>query len=132
MKKHLRADYYFFDTGLRNSALKNFNIIRFRPDAPELIKNTAFIQLRINYPDIPLKYWQTLGKAEVDFVLRKEKKAVPIDVSYANMSEPKITRGFRNFLCSYKPATALVLTRGFCGELKVNSSLIKFLPVWYI
>ena len=123
---------YFLDTGLRNSAIKNFNIIRFRPDAPELIKNTAFIQLRINYPDIPLKYWQTLGKAEVDFVLHKEKKAVPIDVSYVNMAEPKITRGFRNFLHSYKPTTALVLTRGFCGQLKVNSSLIKFMPIWYV
>jgi len=123
---------YFFDTGLRNSALKNFNIIRFRPDAAALIENTAFIQLRINYPDIPLKYWQTLSKAEVAFVLLKEKKAVPIDVRYANMSEPKITRGFRNFLHSYKPPTALVLTRGFCGELKINSSQIKFLPIWYV
>ena len=123
---------YFCDTGLRNSAIKNFNIIRFRPDAPELIKNTAFNQLSINYPDFPLKYWQTLGKAEVAFVLPKEKKAVPIDVSYTNMSEPKITRGFRNFLHSYKPTTALVLTRGFCGELKVDSSLIKFMPIWYI
>ncbi len=123
---------YFLDTGLRNSAIKNFNIIRFRPDAAELIKNTAFTQLRINYPDIPLKYWQTLGKAEVAFVLPKEKKAVPIDVSYTNMSEPKITRGFRNFLHSYKPPKALVLTRGFCGELKVDSSQIKFVPIWYI
>ena len=123
---------YFLDTGLRNSALKNFNIIRFRPDAPELIKNTVFIQLSINYPDFPLKYWQTLGKAEVAFVLPKEKKAVPIDVSYTNMSEPKITRGYRNFLHSYKPTTALVLTRGFCGELKLDSSLIKFMPIWYI
>jgi len=123
---------YFLDTGLRNSALKNFNIIRFRPDAPELIKNKAFNQLKINYPDIPLKYWQTLGKAEVAFVLPKEKKAVPIDVSYTNLSEPKITRGFRNFLHSYKPPTALVLTRGFSGELKVNSSQIKFAPIWYV
>jgi len=123
---------YFFDTDLRNSAISNFNKIKFSPDAKALIENTAFTQLKINYPEISLKYWRTPGKAEVAFVLQKEKKVVPIDVTYAHISQPKITRGFRNFLHSYKPPTALVLTRGFCGELKVNSSLLKFVPIWYV
>ena len=123
---------YFIDTGLRNFAIDNFKEIGLRTDGGNLIENTAFIQLRINYSEIPIKYWRTLAKAEVDFILEREKDIVPIEVKYANMSEPKITRSFRNFLLKYKPENALVLTRGFCGQLKVDSSLIKFIPIWYI
>ena len=57
---------------------------------------------------------------------------MPIEVKYSNISAPKISRGFRNLLFQYKPERALVLTKGFCGELKVDSSLVKFIPVWYM
>jgi len=123
---------YFIDTGLRNYALDNFNKIEFRPDAGNLMENAAYIQLKINCPEFSIKYWRTLAKAEVDFILEKEGKIVPIEVKYSNLSGPKISRGFRNFILHYKPEKALVLTKGFCGDLKINSSLIKFIPVWYI
>ena len=123
---------YFIDTGLRNYALDNFNEMKFRTDTGNLIENMAYVQLKINFPDFPIKYWRTLAKAEVDFILEKEEKIIPIEVKYSNLSEPKISRGFRNFILHYKPEKALVLTKGFCGDLKINSSLIKFIPVWYI
>jgi uncharacterized protein len=123
---------YFMDTGLRNFAIDNFKEITLRTDGGNLIENTAFIQLHINYPELPLKYWRTLAKAEVDFILEREKDLVPIEIKYANLSEPKISRGYRNFLLKYKPKNALVLTQGFCGQLKVSSSLVKFVPVWYL
>lgn len=123
---------YFMDTGLRNFAIDNFKEITLRTDGGNLIENTAFIQLHINYPEVPLKYWRTLAKAEVDFILEREKDLVPIEVKYANLSEPKISRGYRNFLLKYKPQNALVLTQGFCGQLKLSSSLVKFVPVWYL
>lgn len=123
---------YFIDSGLRNYALDNFNKIEFRTDAGNLVENTAYIQLRINFPESSIKYWRTLAKAEVDFILEEEGEIVPIEVKYANMPEPKISRGFRNFILQYKPERALVLTKGFCADLKINSSLIKFIPVWYI
>lgn len=123
---------YFIDIGLRNYALNNFNEIEFRPDAGSIIENAVFTQLRINYPDTSIKYWRTLAKAEVDFILEIERKIVPIEVKYSNISAPKISRGFRNLLFQYKPERALVLTKGFYGELKVNSSLVKFVPVWYM
>jgi len=123
---------YFIDIGLRNYALNNFNEIEFRPDAGSIIENAVFTQLKINNPDTSIKYWRTLAKAEVDFILEIERKIVPIEVKYSNISAPKISRGFRNLLFQYKPERALVLTKGFCGELKVNSSLVKFVPVWYM
>lgn len=123
---------YFIDIGLRNYALNNFNEIEFRPDGGNIIENAVFTQLRINYPEVSIKYWRTLAKAEVDFLLEIGRKIVPIEVKYSKISEPKISRGFRNLLFHYKPEKALILTKGFCGELKVNSSLVKFVPVWYI
>lgn len=123
---------YFIDNGLRNYSIDNFNKIEFRTDAGNLVENSAYIQLKINCPEFSIKYWRTLAKAEVDFILEKEGKIVPIEVKYSNISGPKISRGFRNFILHYKPEKALVLTKGFCGDLKINSSLIKFIPVWYI
>ena len=130
LKKNLKV--YFIDSGLRNYALDSFNKIEFRTDAGNLMENTAYIQLRLNFPESSIKYRRTLAKAEVDFILREEGEIVPIEVKYANMPEPKISRGFRNFILQYKPEKALVLTKGFWGDLKINSSLIKFIPVWYL
>ncbi|MFO7979879.1 MAG: ATP-binding protein [Candidatus Aminicenantes bacterium] len=123
---------YFMDTGLRNFAIDNFKGIPLRTDKGNLIENAAFIQLHINFPEIPLKYWRTLAKAEVDFVLEREKDLVPIEIKYANLSEPKISRSYRSFLLKYKPQNALVLTQGYCGQLKVNSCRVKFVPIWYL
>ena len=33
---------------------------------------------------------------------------------------------------AYKPKKAIILTKGFWGEMKVGSYLIKFIPMWYL
>ena len=122
---------YFIDNGLRNYILNNFNNLEVRPDAGSIIQNVVFTQLKMNQVD-SLRYWRTLAKAEVDFVLELGGELVPIEVKYSLFKVPRISRGFRNFLLQYQPERALVFTKNFWGELKVGSSLVKFVPVWYL
>ena len=92
---------YFMDTGLRNYIIDSFNELFLRPDAGKIVENAAFIQLKIKEQN-PLKYWRTLAKAEVDFIIEKKDNLVPIEVKYSRFKEPKISRGFRNFLLAYQ------------------------------
>jgi predicted AAA+ superfamily ATPase len=121
---------YFVDIGLRNYAINNFNELNLRGDIGQIVENICLFQLRVRYPDFPIKYWRTLSKAEVDFILELGNEIIPIEVKYS--VEPKISRSLRNFISEYKPKKVLVITKGFSGEEKINSSLVKFIPAWYL
>lgn len=124
---------YFIDTGLRNYILDNFQDLSFRPDAGQIIENAVFSQLKIAQEDAySIHYWRTLAKAEVDFIIKKENQLIPIEVKYSSLKSPRISRGFRSFLSEYQPKRAVALTKNFWGDLKINSTLIKFIPVWYL
>jgi predicted AAA+ superfamily ATPase len=121
---------YFVDIGLRNYAINNFNELNLRGDIGQIVENICLFQLKVRYSDFPIKYWRTLAKAEVDFILELGNEIIPIEVKYS--VEPKISRSLRNFISEYKPKKVLVITKGFSGEEKINSSLVKFIPAWYL
>lgn len=121
---------YFVDTGLRNWTVNNFNKFELRADVGSLVENivlASFYQKR----EEEIRYWRTLGQAEVDFILRQSDKIIPIEVKYSFMKSPEITRSLKNFLSLYKPPRALVLTKGFWGRTKVKNTEVAFVPIWY-
>jgi predicted AAA+ superfamily ATPase len=123
---------YFVDVGLRNKAVNNFNELNIRNDVGQIIENVCLSQLKMRYPDFSVKYWRTISKAEVDFILELDKEIIPIEVKYSYLDEPKIPRSLGSFIDEYKPKKVLVLTKEFVGEVKISSSIIKFIPVWYL
>lgn len=124
---------YFIDTGLRNYIIGSFQDILFRPDAGSIVENIVFSQLVFKQgDDNEIKYWRTLVKAEMDFILIKKDRIVPIEVKYSSFNKPNVSRGFRSFVDEYKPSVAIVVTKGFWGELTIGSTLVKFVPVWYL
>ncbi|MDI6794623.1 MAG: ATP-binding protein [bacterium] len=129
LKKNPKA--YFIDLGLRNYLLNNFNEFSLRPDKGGIVENIVFTQLKIKELD-PLKYWRTLSKAEVDFIIEIGGELVPIEVKYSYFTRPQITRSFRNFILQYQPQKAIVLTKNFWGNLNFEKTIIKFIPVWYL
>ncbi len=78
-----------------------------------------------------VRYWRTLGQAEVDFILKFPDKIIPVEVKYSSFKSPVITRSLKNFLSLYKPSRILVFTKGFWGKAKVKNTEIAFVPVWY-
>lgn len=124
---------YFIDIGLRNYIPGNFQSLLFRPDLGQIVENVVFSQFSFIRDDLFLiKYWRTLGKAEVDFILERKEEIIPLEVKYSSFKSPKISRGFRSFISEYKPKRAIILNKDFWGEFKIDSTFIKFVPVWYL
>lgn len=122
---------YFVDTGLRNYIINNFNELGLRSDAGKLVENAVLFGL-CEKDEVVVKYWRTAAKAEVDFILDNKKAIVPIEVKYSTLKSPEVSRGFRSFLKEYKPAQAVVLTKGFWGKVKIEETSVGFIPVWYM
>ena len=124
---------YFIDSGFRNYLLHNFNDLAIRQDKGAIVENSVFSQLKIMQKDnYQIRYWRTLNKAEIDFILKENEVLVPVEVKYSEMKMLQVTRGFRNFLSRYKPKRALILTKNFWGSLTIDETTIKFIPVWYL
>lgn len=123
---------YFFDLGLRNHVLNNFNPIDKRVDAGAVVENFVLLGLMQTFPGEQTKYWRTIAKTEVDFVLRLTEEPIPIEVKYQRFKRPKVSRGMRSFIRAYRPKRALVVTRDLWARKRLNKTEVLFVPVCYL
>ncbi len=131
LKKNPKA--YFIDTGIRNYCTDGFQDLFQRPDAGNLIENLVLSQFIYMQDDkYSIRYWRTMGGAEIDIILQVNKDIIPVEIKYSLSKQQKITRPMRSFINEYKPLRAVVLTKNYWAEEKYNSTIIKFIPVWYI
>ncbi|MEW6607010.1 MAG: ATP-binding protein [bacterium] len=122
---------YFMDNGLRNLALFDFRKSSQRQDLGNLVENFVFLALsRKTVPFETLNFWRTKSKAEVDFVIRKAQKIIPIEVKYS--SRPTVGKSFYSFVEKFSPKEGFILTKGYLGEEKIKNCKIKFIPIYYL
>jgi len=114
---------YFVDTGLRNTIIKEFDV----ESDGRIFENYVFAELL--KLGITPKYWRTKSKAEVDFVIEKEKEVIPIEVKLR--AEPgKIERSMRSFINQYHPKIGLVVTyKGEKGIIRIDGCTIHFVDI---
>ncbi|MEM3607150.1 MAG: DUF4143 domain-containing protein [Candidatus Bathyarchaeia archaeon] len=123
---------YFFDLGLRNYVIDNFNSLEKRTDAEALIENFVFLNLKNNFQEALINYWRTIAGAEVDFIVRIKDEIIPVEVKYQSFKFPKISRSLRSFIKSYKMKKALIITKDFFEQMKINDAIILFIPAYYL
>lgn len=70
---------YFYDTGLRNYFINNFNSITARQDPGQVLENFVFKQFTDKLRLDDIKYWRTITGDEVDFVIEE---AAAFEVKY--------------------------------------------------
>lgn len=104
---------FFLDNGFRNVVLKDFQPIGTRADKGHLYEN--FVASEIIKAGSDVKYWRTKSKAEVDFIVEKAGKVIPIEVK-SGLRTPKITKSFHSFLEKYSPKNSLVLSESLSAE----------------
>lgn len=68
---------YFEDTGIVNILLKKDSIAGV---SGATFENAIFCELRKNYENDSIKYWRTIKKHEVDFILEVQNNILPIEV----------------------------------------------------
>jgi hypothetical protein len=123
---------YFFDYGLRNYAINNFNSLEIREDACRLAENFVLNEISFMTGEkFYLNFWRTTAKAEVDFILSAINKLIPIEVKFEVLKKEKIGRSLHSFIKAYSPKFAIVVTKDFWGEKKVGKTKVKFVPICY-
>lgn len=99
--------YYFYDNGIRNALINNFNPLRLRDDLGALWENFVVVehlkkqayenQLVNNY------FWRTYDQQEIDWVEEREGRLFAYEIKWKAPSRPK--RAPSNWLKSYPKAS---------------------------
>ena len=118
---------YFFDSGLRNFAVQNFQDFAVRDDKGKLFENLVFIRLcELGLP-FPIKFWRTQSGAEVDFIIEQKEGIVPIEVKSA-ASVASVSRGLMSFIKKYHPSRAYIYTPFFRNDIVRDGAQISCIP----
>ncbi len=123
---------YFYDPGIANMMLKNFSDIDLKPDKGAVIEQFVFLELQksldIRYK---LNYWRTADKHEVDFILSKDNKLLPVEVK-TNWNKKTIPNGMKRFFKYYPNIKkAVILHTGERKQFKYEGKTIIVLPLYY-
>jgi len=122
---------YFVDTGFKNLALSDFRNLNQRKDMGSLVENYVFMALKRKTNGFQnINFWRTKSKAEVDFIIQKENKVIPIEVKYS--SKPVIGKSLYSFIEKFSPSQCFVFTKNYAKEMKIKNCKIKFIPVYYL
>jgi len=115
---------YFFDLGLRNFLLRNFKLYYDREDRGELLENALFRQLIEKYDFEDTKFWRTIQKNEIDFIIEDGK-------SYEVKTNPEKfkKRNYKQFFDTY-PEIEFSIVSFDVQKRKINS--FPVLEVWEI
>ena len=96
-----------------------------------MVENYVFTALKRRSDGFQyINFWRTKSKAEVDFVMQKENKIIPIEVKYS--AKPIIGKSLYSFIEKFSPPRAFIFTKGYAGETKIKNCKIKFIPVYYL
>ncbi len=91
---------YFYDTGIRNALISNFNTLASRNDKGALWENFLISEkLKMNsYLNIDAKtfFWRTSQQQEIDYIEEKENSLYAYEFSYKTNKKKKIPLTFLN------------------------------------
>lgn len=115
---------YFSDLGLRNFFADNFKPFETRDDRGILLENAAMRQLAEKYGKEQIKFWRTIGKHEIDFIV-DEKEAFEVKVNPAKTKE----KNYKKFSESYPNINLSIISLGVPSEA---IGKYKIIEVWQI
>lgn len=99
------SKYYFYDLGLRNALIRNFNSLNLRNDTGQMFEN-FFILEKIKMANNLLKpanfyFWRTYDQKEIDLIQESEGQLTAYEVKW-QLSSVKLPIDFKN---NYPEAT---------------------------
>ncbi|MFZ2976074.1 MAG: ATP-binding protein [Candidatus Moraniibacteriota bacterium] len=106
-----KSKYYFYDNGIRNAIIANFNELPLRNDIGALWENFVFMERlkKRSYEDISANvyFWRTWQQQEVDIVEEREGKLFGYEIKYSD----KNTKAPSQWKENYPTASFEVITK---------------------
>ena len=123
---------YFVDLGLRNLVLNKWGTLTEPSDFGFVFQNLVYHMLCAKYPGTPVKYWRTVDKAEVDFVVEDESRGgiFPVEVKFGSLRRPEVTRSLRSFIEKYQPQEAWVVNMTLDHVEQIGTTAVRFIPLY--
>jgi predicted AAA+ superfamily ATPase len=108
LRNELKKSYkiYFYDNGLRNAVINQFNPLQLRNDIAQLWENW-FISERLKYLNNTEKnasrfFWRTLAQQEVDYIEETNGQITAFECKWNPKAKGNVSRAFKN---AYPEAT---------------------------
>ena len=119
---------YFNDIGLRYLAINNFNNLEIIENKGFIFENFVYLVLKEKLgQDSKINFWRTKAGAEVDFIINKGLKHIPIEAKAKFFKKPAITTSMRSFINTYNPEKAFIVNLNFNEEIEINKCSIRFI-----
>jgi len=100
---------YFYDTGLRNAVISNFNALDIRNDKGALWENFLISERikKLNYHKIYTNtyFWRTIQQQEIDWIEEKDGIITAYEFKWQAKSKIKIPK---NFITTYQAQTKII------------------------
>ena len=111
---------FFWDNGVRNAIIDNFDDVSIRTDLGKLWENFAVSErmkcLAWNNPNAKSYFWRNYNQSEVDYVEVHKKKITAYEIKWNTSKKHKVTAAFTN---TYTEAKTEIITpisfASFCG-----------------
>ncbi len=106
------ARYYFFDNGVRNSLIQNFNRLHLRNDVGQLWENYLMVERRkVNHyagRNVNTYFWRTYDQKELDYVEERDGRLFGYEFKWHGQMRSATQR---EFLSAYPEAEVTTITR---------------------
>lgn len=135
--KEINKSYtaYFNDLGLKNLISANYIQPDKRLNLGFDFQNFVFLDLHNKLQKMQpysINFWRSKDDAEVDFVLKKGEKVVPIECKFSDLKDSKFTRSLASFVDRYSPEYAYVLNKSLEESEELDKTTVKFLPYYKV
>lgn len=118
---------YLYDLGIRNAILKDFSATSERTDKGVLLETFVFLALNASIgPNAEIRFWRTKEGDEVDFILLKDRKPIPIEVK-SRLTAAEIPRGLKKFLARHKSKNAYVVNENLDNTIRHDTCEVRFI-----
>ncbi len=117
--------WYFYDNGIRNALIANFNPIILRNDTGELWENYILSE-RIKYQNytgmiVNNYFWRTYSQQEIDWVEEREGNLFAYEIKWGANKKVKIPKEWKD---SYPESQFLVITpENYLDIITLNTAI---------
>jgi len=105
-----KVKIYFYDMGIRNTLINNFNALSLRNDGGAIFENFAIAEMIKKEANKPQKanfyFWRTYEQKEVDLIMEKNGIITAYEMK---LHKPKKISGFAAFQKLYPESTAKII-----------------------
>jgi len=134
LKKSLRAEkkVYVTDSGILNAVQGNGEEVLGNPERLGTIVEGIVAMHLLNWTDgfFPrtLFYWRHVH--ELDFVWKRGRSLLPIEVKYGTKVQPRDLAGLFQFMDRYGVSTGMVVNRDILRKDSVDGKELLYIPAW--